>query len=70
MQNNYETNFKRLEEIVNLLQQENVDIDTSIALFKEAIELKKQCETKLKEANKQIVTILAENGEEVNYENL
>ncbi|MFV0288115.1 MAG: exodeoxyribonuclease VII small subunit [Mycoplasmatales bacterium] len=63
----FKEQYDRLEEIVKLLAEEQKDIDNSIELFKEGIELYKQCEAKLNEAQKE-VTKLTTTGQEENYE--
>ena len=60
----YEEKYKRLEEIVTLLNDENLDIDKSIELFKEGIELKKECSLILDNASVEINKIIETNGED------
>ncbi len=64
----YEQSFSELEIIVQKLQQENIDIDESIELFKRGIELQKQCNEILNDAETSIVKILNENDEMDVYE--
>jgi exodeoxyribonuclease VII small subunit len=59
----YEESYIELENIVQKLQQENIDIDESIELFKRGIEIQKYCNEILKDAEKSIVKILNENNE-------
>lgn len=47
--NNFGTKFKKLEEIVNKLEEENVDLDEAIELYKEGNALSKELEKELKE---------------------
>ncbi|MGL5020424.1 MAG: exodeoxyribonuclease VII small subunit [Mycoplasmatales bacterium] len=54
----YEDSYKELEQIVIQLQQENIDIDKSIELFKRGIKLQKHCESILNIAEDSIVKIL------------
>jgi exodeoxyribonuclease VII small subunit len=59
----YEESYMELEAIVQKLQQDNIDIDESIELFKRGIELQKYCNKILNDAEKSIVKILKENDE-------
>lgn len=59
----YEESYLELETIVQRLQQDNIDIDESIELFKRGIELQKYCNEILNDAEKNIVKILNENDE-------
>ena len=54
----YEDGYKELEQIVMQLQQENIDIDKSIELFKRGIQLQKHCESILNMAEDSVVKIL------------
>lgn len=47
--NNFGTKFKKLEEIVNKLEEDNIDLDEAIYLYKEGNELSKELEKELKE---------------------
>lgn len=64
----FKENYKRLEEIVDALSNEEKDIDEAIELFKEGIKLYKACDLKLKEASKEVVKI-TEDSEEIYEEN-
>ncbi|MCX6149473.1 MAG: exodeoxyribonuclease VII small subunit [Ignavibacteriales bacterium] len=50
----FEDSLKRLEEISNLLDSEEVGLDQAISLYEEGIELSKICMNKLKEAELKI----------------
>ncbi len=54
----YEQAFKRLEEVVNLLENSQIPLEESIQLFQEGIELSKFCEEKLKTLEEQVVKIM------------
>ncbi len=56
--NNYEQLYKELEDIVAKLQSEEVDLDTSIELFKRGVEIKNQCLAILNNAQEEVVKIL------------
>lgn len=53
----FEESMKRLEEISNLLDNEDVGLDKAISLYEEGIELSKYCMNKLKEADLKISVI-------------
>lgn len=50
----FENALKRLEEIVEKLEEGNLDLDQSLGLFEEGIKLSKICNKKLKDAEKKI----------------
>jgi exodeoxyribonuclease VII small subunit len=54
----YEEAFKRLEEILNLMNSGQVPLDKAVALYKEADSLTKLCEEKLKNAENTILTLV------------
>lgn len=58
----YEEAIKRLEEIVNLLEKNEVPLEESIALFQEGIELSQYCNQKLEMIQSKVAKIY-ENGE-------
>ncbi len=58
----FEESLKRLEEIVKDLENGNVQLDDAINKFKEAMDLSKTCNEKLKNAEENINKILKENG--------
>ena len=58
---NFEVALKRLDEIVALLEKGNIDLDKSLKLFEEGVELVKLCDTKLKDIESKTAKIL-ENG--------
>ncbi len=55
---NYEVLYKELNEIVNKLQNDDLDIDTSIELFKRGVEIKNKCLDILNKAQEEVVGIL------------
>ncbi len=59
----YEDLYNELQEIVLKLQNEEVEIDEAIELFKKAIILKKACSNILDKAQDEVAKILTENGE-------
>ena len=50
----FENNLKKLENIVEQLESGEVDLEKSVKLFEEGMQLKKICEEKLKNAEIQI----------------
>ena len=56
-----EDTFKELSDLVCKLENDNVDIDKMIELFKEGMLLTKLCENKLKEAEDKINILLDKN---------
>ena len=65
----YEEAYKELEAIVAKLQEDNIDIDESIALFKKGIELQKYCEEILSKAEQNVTKILNENNQVEDFNN-
>ena len=60
---NFEDVLKKLEEITNKLEKENLTLDESVKLFEEGTELSKKCNEILENAEKRITILLNENGE-------
>lgn len=54
----YEQAFKRLEEILNLMNSGQVPLDKAVSLYKEADELTKICEKKLQNAEDTILSLV------------
>lgn len=54
-----EESIKKLEEIVDKMQDETIDLDQSLALFEEGVKLVSQCSEMLKQ-HKGKLTILTE----------
>jgi exodeoxyribonuclease VII small subunit len=54
----YEEAFKRLEEILNLMNSGQIALDKAVNLYKEADALTRFCETKLKTAENTIETLI------------
>ncbi len=71
---NFENALKRLEEITNILENEELSLDESLNLYEEGIKIKKQCYEYLKQAEGKIYKIIQSNGmeklEEILPENL
>jgi exodeoxyribonuclease VII small subunit len=56
----FEDLMKRLEEITNKLEKEQLTLDDSVKLFEEGIVLSQKCNTKLEEAEKKITILIGE----------
>jgi len=55
---NFEETMKKLEEIANELEKNDLDLDTSVSKFEEGMKLSKQCSKMLEEAEKKISILL------------
>ena len=60
--NNFETSLKRLEQIVNEMENAELDIDKSMKLFEEGVSLVKECTSQLNEAKKKIEILTEKDG--------
>ena len=68
MQNlSFEESLKRLEEIVNKLENGDVPLDDAIEEFKNAMDLVKICNDKLNAAEESIAKIVNDNGEIIEF---
>ncbi len=65
---NFEELIKKLEDITNKLEKEQLSLDESVKLFEEGIEISKKCNSKLEDAEKRI-TILINQDNEIKEEN-
>lgn len=54
---NYEENTKKLEEIINKLENEDISLSDSSKLFEEGIKLAKECYSQLEEQKGKILKI-------------
>lgn len=59
----FETALKRLEEIVEKLEEGDLDLGESLKLFEEGVKLSKVCNKKLNEAEKKIEMLTKDQGE-------
>ena len=57
---NFETAMAELEKVLGQLENGNVALDESIALYERGAKLKARCETKLKEAEEKVAEALRE----------
>lgn len=60
---NFEELMKKLEDITNKLEKEQLSLDESVKLFEEGMKISKQCNTKLEEAEQKITILINENNE-------
>ncbi|MCZ8542389.1 exodeoxyribonuclease VII small subunit [Psychrobacillus psychrodurans] len=59
----------QLENIVRQLEQGDVPLESAIELYQKGMELSKVCSEKLQKAEKQLVTFIDENKEDVGADN-
>lgn len=55
---NFEEAMKKLEQIANDLEKNDLDLDASVAKFEKGMNLSKQCSKMLEEAEKKISILL------------
>lgn len=55
---NFENAMKKLEEIANELEKNDLDLDSSVKKFEEGMELSKKCSQMLEEAEKKISILI------------
>ena len=60
--NTFENSLKRLETIVDEMENSQLDIDKAMKLFEEGISLVNECSDKLNETKKKIEIIMEKNG--------
>lgn len=53
----FEENYKRLEEVVRLLDAGNLSLEETLALFEEGINLARECESQLDQAELRITQL-------------
>lgn len=58
----FEDALKRLEEITHQLENKELELEESLKLFQEGVELYQYCHQKLNEAEEKISMIIDENG--------
>lgn len=61
----FETAYKRLEEILEKMNSQNLSLEESLKLYKEADELVRHCSKKLASAEEQIQTIVKNRNQEL-----
>ena len=60
---NFEESTKKLESIVNELENGNLNLDESVEKFEEGMKIAKQCNTILEDSEKKITILLEKDGE-------
>jgi len=60
--NTFETSLKRLEIIVDEMENSQLDIDKAMKLFEEGVSLVNDCSSKLDETKKKIEILVEKNG--------
>lgn len=68
MEKSFEDALKELEGIVSVLESGNVELDSAIDKYTEAMKLAKYCSEKLNTATEKVNKILTENKELVDFE--
>lgn len=63
----FEENLNELEKIVGELEKGDVDLDSAIDKYTEAMKLAKECALKLKTAEENVNKILNESGKEEDF---
>ncbi len=63
--NNFETNLKKLEVIVDKLESGDIGLEESVKLYEEGMIIKKICDKKLKDIEMQIKKIKIEDNKVV-----
>jgi exodeoxyribonuclease VII small subunit len=58
----FEDSLKRLEKIIDEMENSQLDIDKAMKLFEEGISLVKECSSKLNETKKRIEILVEKNG--------
>ncbi len=53
----------KLEDITNKLENEKLSLDDSVKLFEEGMEISKECNSKLEDAEKKITILINENND-------
>ena len=64
----FEEKIKNLEEIINDLENGEIDLDESIDKYTKAMKLIKECDTELKNVEKQVSKLVSESGEVKDFE--
>lgn len=65
----FEDKIKKLEELINELENGNVDLEDSIKKYTEAMNLVKDCDVQLKDIEEKVNKIVTENGELEEFKN-
>ena len=60
---NFEELIEKLEEITNKLEKEQLSLDESVKLFEKGMQISKECNSKLEDAEKKITILINQNNE-------
>lgn len=60
---NFEELIEKLEEITNKLEKEQLSLDESVKLFEKGMQISKECNSKLEDAEKRITILINQNNE-------
>lgn len=60
---NFEKSVKKLEEIVEKMEEEDLPLDKSLKLFEDGIKQARFCEEKLSEAEGKVEKLIQKNGQ-------
>lgn len=60
-----EEKFTKLEETARMLEQEDISLAESFRLYKDGMELLKQCNAEIEQVEKQVLLLNADGGTEV-----
>lgn len=60
---NFEELIEKLENITNKLEKEQLSLDESVKLFEEGMQISKECNSKLEDAEKRITILINQNNE-------
>ncbi len=63
MENNFENQMEKLEQIVAQLEKGDLSLDESVTKFEEGIKISKECNKILEDAEKKITILVNEDGE-------
>jgi exodeoxyribonuclease VII small subunit len=58
----YESSFRRLEEIMEKLENQQLGLEESLTLFQEGIDLYRQCREQLNKAEETLKVVMADSG--------
>ncbi len=59
---NFEELMVKLEDITNKLENEKLSLDESVKLFEEGMQISKECNNKLEDAEKKITILINQNN--------
>ena len=60
---NFEELIEKLEEITNKLEKEQLSLDESVKLFEKGMQISKECNSKLEDAENRITILINQNNE-------